>query len=363
MTKRAGIRIGIVGGGFMGRRHAETVSRAAAFDLAGVADPYSHDLADARGVAAFATHGELLNAGLDAVIVANPNAAHVQTTLDAHAAGIPVLVEKPLSTSTAALQPLLDLDGGAPILVGHHRRHHPAVAAAREAVESGVIGDIVTIAGIWVALKSEEYFAPAWRRAPGAGVVLINAVHDLDLFRSVFGEIASVRAQYSRRHRGLPVPDTASVAFETVDGALGTYVCSDSAVSPWTWDQATRDEEAFPFTPDASSYFVAGTKGSLTFPQLLLHRHAGVGDWNHPLSAEYLSTGPGDSYTRQIDHFAEVVRGESAPLVSVSDVADTMRLIDAVEESAGTGATVFVKTGEALAAAAQTTRPSARSVN
>lgn len=325
----------------MGRRHAETLARSSDFTLVGVADPFSRSLAEARGVEAFARHEDLMDAGLDAVIVANPNDAHVTTTLDAHARGIATLVEKPLSTSSLAMAPLLEIENeGAPVLVGHHRRHHPAVSVAQGAVRDGLIGDVLTVNGMYLAKKADAYFTPDWRRAQGAGVVLINAVHDLDLFRALFGEFKTVRAQYSSRTRGYEIPDTATVAFETASGILGTYVCSDAAVSPWTWDQATQDEDAFPYLPGSTCYFVAGTHGSLSFPTLQVHRHSQNEDWNHPLTAEYLPIPLGDSYTRQLAHFADVARRIAAPAVSISDVAGTMRLMDAVQLSALSGETV-----------------------
>jgi len=336
-AERDRISIGIIGGGFMGRRHAETLSRVPEFELVGVADPFSQSLADERGVAAYDTHEDLLDSGVDAVIIANPNDLHVQTALSAQARGVASLVEKPLATSLDSLKPLQEAArGGSPILVGHHRRHHPALAAAREVIGSGVLGDLVTVNGMWVSRKADAYFEPDWRRAKGAGVVLINAVHDLDLLRALCGEFRSVHARTTARWRGLEVPDTAVVDFETESGALGTYVCSDAAVSPWSWDLATQDEPAFPYNPLSSCYFLAGTRGSLTLPQLLVHSYDGTGDWNHPLSMTVPPVQGADSYTRQLEHFARVIRGEEEPAVTVADAARTIALLDAVVSSAQT---------------------------
>ena len=335
------IPIGIVGGGFMGRRHAATLARVPEFRLVGVADPFSSELADELGVRAYASHLAMLDDGVDAVIVANPNDQHVSTTLDAHDRGVAVLVEKPLATSREALDPLLvAAQAGSPILVGHHRRHHPVIAAAREIVADGEIGDLVSVNGMWVSRKADAYFEPAWRRAPGAGVVLINAVHDLDLLRVLCGEFVSVHARTTSRWRGLDVPDTAVLDFETRDGALGTYVCSDAAVSPWSWDLGTSDEPAFPFNPLSSCYFLAGTRGSITLPQLLVHHYDGEPSWNEPLSMRVPAVSGSDSYTRQLEHFARVVRAEQAPLVTVADAARTIALLDAVLASAAAGEAV-----------------------
>ncbi len=338
------IQIGIIGGGFMGRRHVESMSALRQFVLAGVADPYSTSLADDYRARAFTDHRDLLQSGIDAVIIANPNDAHVATALDAHAAGVPALVEKPLATNLSALRPLIDAaSSGSPLLVGHHRRHHPAIAPARALIDAGAIGRPVAVNGMWITRKADTYFDAAWRRELGGGVVLINAVHDLDLLRVLCGEISAVHATFSSSTRGFPVPDTASVNIEFANGALGTYICSDAAVSPWTWDQATHDEPAFPFNRDASCYFISGTEGSLTFPQLVRHRYDGKGDWNEPLSADYLVVAPGDSYTRQLLHFADVVRGAALPMVSVLDAARTIALLDAVERSSVTGERVSVE--------------------
>lgn len=332
------VRIGIIGGGFMGRRHADTIRRVPGTRLAAVADPYSSALADEYGVPSFSTHEALLDHGVDAVIIANPNSAHVATALDAHAAGVPALIEKPLAVSMEDLEPLLRAaESGSPLLVGHHRRHHPAIATAERLISSGALGELVTVNGMWATRKADAYFEPEWRRQPGAGVVLINAVHDLDLLRVLCGEIVGVHARTSSKRRGLPVPDTAAIDFETASGALGTYLCSDSAVSPWSWDFGTQDETAFPYNPASSCYFIAGTEGALTMPQLFLHRYDGAGDWNHALTMDQPAVDSGDSYTRQLEHFARVVRAEEAPRVTVADAGRTLALLDAVLRSGETG--------------------------
>lgn len=338
------IRLGIVGGGFMGRRHVEIVGQTGLAEVSVIADPFSDALARDYDVAHVGTIEEVLRHGVDAVIVANPNAQHVPTTVACLEADIPVLVEKPLATSAAECEVLVKVcdELPAPVLVGHHRRHHPAVEAARHAISSGAIGDVVAVNAVWLARKADVYFGVAWRCEPGAGVVMINAVHDLDLLRNLCGEVDTVAAHFSSRQRGLQVADTATVSLEFSSGALGTYICSDAAVSPYTWDQATKDEPAFPFTPDASCYVISGTKGSLTVPSLELHYHNGVADWNHSLSSSFLLEEEGDSFSRQLRHFCHVVRREVEPLVTVRDAARTINLMDAVLRSAVSGSRVDV---------------------
>ncbi|MFI5086583.1 MAG: Gfo/Idh/MocA family protein [Actinomycetales bacterium] len=339
------LRIGVIGAGFMGRRHAEYLAASQEAVLAAVADPFTSALADESGVAHFDDHRALLASGLvDGVIIANPNTAHVDTALDALAAGVPSLLEKPVATSLDGVRRLVRAQGGnpTPILVGHHRRHHPAVAAARRSIDAGELGDLIAVNGMWLTRKADSYFDSAWRLEPGAGVMLINLVHDLDLLRFLCGEISSLQATVSSSARGHDVEDTVALAFLFANGALGSFIASDAAVSPWTWDQSTRDDPAFPYNPDSFCYSLAGTKGSLAFPGLARHFHAGTADWNHALSQEYLAAGPGDSYSNQLRHFLNVVRGTEAPLVSVEDAGRTLALIDAAAQAAATSRSVTI---------------------
>ncbi|KQV07377.1 Gfo/Idh/MocA family protein [Leifsonia sp. Root112D2] len=344
------VRIGIVGSGAMGRLHAEYIAQEPQTELVAVADPVNGAVAESYGVRQFADHHELIAWGeLDAVIVSSPNSVHVVTALDLLEAGIPTLLEKPVATSFAEAQQLVAAtrDHATPILVGHHRRHHPAVHAAHELISSGGLGRIVAVNGMWMTRKTDAYFELEWHRKPGAGVMLINLVHDLDLLRHLCGEIVSVQARTSNSARGNEVEDTASVIVEFSDGALGTFVVSDAVVAPWGWDQTTQDDPSYPFNPDVSAFFIAGTEGSLAFPEMAHYFHTGVSDWNHPLSRSFEPHLAGNSYVSQLRHFVDVVRGEAQPLVTVADAAQTLAVIETAHEAARTGSSTRVPTLDA----------------
>lgn len=345
---RQAVRIGIIGAGVMGTKHAGYIAREQDATVVGVADPFTDALADTLGVPHFENYHDLLGApGVDAVIIANPNTAHVETTLAAIDAGIPSLLEKPVAATAAEAARLVAAvhasDGV--VLVGHHRRHHPAVAKARDIIAGGAIGRLVAVNGMWLTKKSDDYFDQHWRRERGAGVMLINLVHDLDLARYLFGEIATVQAVSSNALRGYEVEDTAAVIVGFRNGAIGTFVLSDSAVAPWGWDQATLDDPQFPVNPDIPAWSIAGTAGSLTFPQLERFYHDGESSWYQPLSRRYESTESGDSYTRQLQHFISVARGDVAPLVTVEDAAVSLALIETARDAAECGQRLDVPMG------------------
>jgi predicted dehydrogenase len=340
------VRIGVVGAGFMGRQHIAFIRAASGATLAGIADPVLPDLG-LECPTHEDTAGMLEAEQLDAVIIANPNALHVDTAIECLEAGVAVLLEKPVGMDYADSRRLVDaiahLDGR--LLVGHHRRHHPAVARARTAIRDGELGQVVAVSGLWSARKEDAYFTETpWHRRPGAGVTLINVVHDLDLLRHLCGEVAEIQAMQSSHARGLEVEDTVSLNLRFESGAVGGFLASDAGVSPWGWDQATEETLAFPFLPDGVAYRIVGTRAALSVPNLAKYGYGPSvsADWHSPLSRTYLPVAPRGSFQAQLDHFLDVARGEAEPLVSAEDASRTLALVEAAALAARTGASVDV---------------------
>jgi predicted dehydrogenase len=340
------VRVGVVGAGFMGRQHIEFVRAARGAVLAAVADPAAaigaFDCPTYPGAAAM-----LSAADLDAVIIANPNPLHVDTAIECLEAGVAVLLEKPVAVDYAQSLRLVDavarLKGR--LLVGHHRRHHPAITRARDALSDGEIGEVVAVSGLWSARKEDAYFTDTpWHRQHGAGVMLINVVHDLDLLRHLCGEVTEIQAIQSSYARGLEVEDTVSLNLRFESGAVGSFLASDAGVSPWGWDQSTEETLAFPYVPDGAAYQLVGTRGALSVPNLARYSYdpSVSADWHSPLSRTYLPVAPRGSFQAQLDHFVDVVRGEAQPLVTAEDASRTLALVEAAALAARSGTTVDV---------------------
>jgi predicted dehydrogenase len=345
-TEPAPVRIGVVGAGFMGSQHIALVRSSPRAELVAIVDPAADGASFPCPV--FADTSDMLaSVGLDAVIIANPNSLHVRTAIACLEAGLAVLVEKPMAVDYAEARRLADVvtRKRARLLVGHHRRHHPSIAPAREALASGRLGRLVAVSGLWSARKDDAYFTHIpWHRSAGGGVTLINLVHDLDLMRHLCGEVTQVQAMMSSAARDLEVEDTVSVNLRFAGGAVGSFLASDAGVSPWGWDQSTQDTEQFPYTPDGIAYHLVGTRGALAVPSLALHTYQpGVAaDWHSPLARTYLPARPGVSFQAQLDHFVDVARGTVDPLVTAEDAARTIALVEATALAARTSVTVDV---------------------
>lgn len=168
------MRIAVAGAGLIGRRHIEELVKSPHASLASIIDPSPEAgaLAAELGVPHYATlERALADDRPDGVILATPNRLHVEGGLTCIAAGVPVIVEKPLAETAAGAKQLVEAAEAAhvPLLTGHHRNYSANMAAAREVISSGVLGRLVAIVGQATFYKPDDYFdvGDGWRRKAG----------------------------------------------------------------------------------------------------------------------------------------------------------------------------------------------------
>ncbi len=346
MTEK--IAVAVIGAGVIGKTHIDTLARMDGVQLSALVDPApaGRALAEANGVPCLPDVTALIDSGLaQAAIVATPNETHLPVSEALMKAGIPVLLEKPVAESLASALRLITVaeETGVPLLIGHHRRHNPIIRAAHAAIHAGRIGDLVMATVTCALAKPASYFDAGWRRAPGVGgPLLINLVHEIDLMRHFFGEIATVQAISSNARRGFAVEDTAAVALTFKRGGLATLCISDAATGPWAWDlTAGENLVRFPAHP-VSAHHYAGSRAGLSLPDLTLWEPDGEPDWTRKLKPSVLAVAAADPYEAQIAHFATLVRDGGAPLVSARDATANLIVLDAIRAAAESGRTVAV---------------------
>ncbi|MDA8356335.1 MAG: Gfo/Idh/MocA family oxidoreductase [Actinomycetota bacterium] len=194
------IRYGIIGTGMMGLEHFRNLGAVDGVEVTAMADPDEGSRQSARSTAEmagrpvpemFSDHRELLASGLcDAVVVASPNMTHAAVLLDVLAAGIHVLVEKPLCTTVADCEKVVAAaeDFGGVAWVGLEYRYIPPVAALIDRVRDGVVGDLRMM-----AIREHRYpFLPKvgnWNRfnRNTGGTLVEKCCHFFDLMNLVIG--------------------------------------------------------------------------------------------------------------------------------------------------------------------------------
>ena len=330
-------RIAVVGAGLIGSLHAAHVRSQA--ELAAIIDPdpSAQEKANALGAPWHADLFTYLKQDRpDGVILATPNQAHVKQGLLAVDAGIPALIEKPISDRSDHAARLVSAAHarGVPLLVGHHRRHSARTAVAKAAIDAGRLGKLVAVNAQFWFYKPDDYFSADWRRQEGAGPVFINLIHDIDLLRHFCGEILRVQAMESRRTRGFAVEDTAVLLLEFANGALGTVNVSDTAVAPWSWEMTSGENTAYPHV-QTHAYTITGTQGALSIPDLQLWHHPTHRSWWEPIESQNLNVQDHDPLIRQMSHFLDVIQGAD-PIVSGQEGLQSLRVIEAIKQAAQT---------------------------
>ena len=355
-------KLAIVGFGLIGQRHAEAIRVSPRVELTAVVEPENSASRSAvdSSVSIFADTAQMLElAKPDGVIIASPTKLHVMHSKLCVEASIPALIEKPISDDHAAARQLTKdaAQVGVPLLVGHHRRFNPIIKRAHDLIKSGEVGDIRAINSTCWFYKPDYYFDNAsWRKKKGAGPVSVNLIHDIDLMRHFCGEVVAVQAQFASARRGYENEDLASAILRFASGAIGTVSVSDSIVSPWSWEFTSDENPAYPSTQQ-STYFIGGSKGSISLPDLQVWRHEGDFDWWNPMWSERAPTANSDPLINQIIHFRRVILGEEKPLVSGVEGTKSLEVIDAIQRAAVTHELVRLD-GESKMAQVQNVTPS-----
>jgi predicted dehydrogenase len=340
------VKLAVLGAGLIGKRHIHHVLAEPLAELSAIVDPSDAGKAMATelGVRWSASLQGLLDVGKpDGLIVATPNQVHVQNGLEAVAAGLPALIEKPIADDVDSGTRLVEAAeaAGVPLLTGHHRRHNPMIRKAKAILDEGRLGRVLTAHAMFWVFKPDDYFDVGWRRAAGGGPVFLNLIHDVDNLRYLLGDVVSVQARESNAVRRHPVEETSVVLLEFASGVLATCSVSDAVVGPWSWEQTTGENAAFP-REDQFCYLIGGTHGSLSIPALELWRNPGKRSWLEPFDKSREGFEAHDPLAQQIRNFCRVIRGEEQPVVSGREGLETLKVILAVKQAAASGKLVKV---------------------
>ena len=168
------------------------------------------------------------SAGLEAVVVCSATAAHRQLTELAAGAGLHVLSEKPIATTLADGQAMVDACAGAGVQlhVAFSTRFYPMVQQVRAAIRDGVLGEIVGLVGGNRGRPPLPPDYPSWITDPaeaGGGALIDHSVHVTDVMRHVSGlEVADVGAEVDSMFWGAGVDDMAILSLRFAGGAIGS---------------------------------------------------------------------------------------------------------------------------------------------
>ena len=276
----AAIRVGMVGGGFMARTYSLALS--AVYGLAWPAAPeirrvrladVSHRLGENAAQAwgweevsddwRAVTRAE----GVDLVFVLTPNDSHAEISIDALAHGKHVLCEKPLSNTLEGARAMCRaaVRSGRVHQVGFVYRKWPAVAFARQVIDSGGIGEIVHYRGHFFHDYGLDPAMPVtWRLSKavaGGGSGTDIGSHVIDMARYLAGEIrcvcAASRTHFKRRPLANLPGETATVDVDEITDMLVEFEGGATGTFQTSWLAGGHKMDI--------GFAVHGTRGSVEF--------------------------------------------------------------------------------------------------
>jgi UDP-N-acetylglucosamine 3-dehydrogenase len=222
------LKIGIIGAGIAGQRHAEAFARNPRAVVAAVTEideGAGQRFARAFGAQQYQDYRAMLASGLDAVVICVPHVLHLPCALAAAEARTHILMEKPIANTLEEAHAILDAAGhaGVTLMMGYVHRFRPEVSHAKELVASGALGRVATALDRFVSGSRADTPAWVWSKAQaGGGVLMYGGVHPIDRLRWLLAEnVVEVYARIATYANRAEVEDGAVALLTFESGATG----------------------------------------------------------------------------------------------------------------------------------------------
>jgi len=220
----------LIGTGGIGKRHIRGFLKTGRARLS-VVEPDAEKRADAtqtydieRG---FARLDDAPLRDFNAAVVCSPAHTHIAIGQRLAEAGLPFLLEKPLSVSMDGVDRMIETvnSKGLAVRVGYVQRVRPWILKLKEQLDAGRVGKLRMV----YANSSQEYpkYRPDYqkiyyaRRASGGGAILDAATHTIDLLQWFLGPVSQVTAMYDRLVlQGVECEDSALISLRFASGVL-----------------------------------------------------------------------------------------------------------------------------------------------
>jgi len=304
------LRAAVVGVGYLGRFHAQKFVASDACQLVAVVDArpdVAQRVAQECGCEALSDHRALLGR-IDVASVATPTPQHAQIAADLLAAGVHVLVEKPITTTVAEAEHLIALarEHQRVLQVGHLERFNPALLAAEPLLHAPRFIEC-------------QRLAPFRERGTDVNVVLDLMIHDIDLLQSVVrSDVVSLDAVGSPVFSG--EIDIANARLRFANGCVANVTASRVSMK----------------TERKLRLFMDETYISIDLQQKILtsirKRTLAPGEVGLPVSIDEQSFEQGDALRAEIDAFLAACRGERPVAVSGEDGRRALQLAIEITE-------------------------------
>jgi scyllo-inositol 2-dehydrogenase (NADP+) len=349
------IRVGLVGYGMAGEKlHAPLIDVTDGMELAAVVTANPERQRRARGahpdVVVVDQASELMTAGpelgLELVVVAAPNRAHVPVALAALEAGFAVVVDKPLANTAADARRVVAAAHQRGLLLSafHNRRWDGDFLTVARLVNGGALGQVLRFESRFERWRP-DIRTGAWRErsdpAEGGGLLLDLQTHLVDQAIVLLGPPTSVYAEIKRRRPGVTADDDTFIALEHAGGAVSHL---------WASAVAAQTGPRFRVLGAQAGYVVHGM--DVQEAALLAGDRPGRPGWGQAPAERWGTLGAGDDlqpvptepgdYPRFYAGLVASLREGAPPPVLAAEAVLGLEVLDAARRSAVNGEVIAI---------------------
>jgi len=232
-TSRPKLRWGIIGCG----KYAETGFIPALMELkrSRLVSVYSHDISRANSIKnrfsadfAFDNLDNFLSSDIDSVYIGSINSDHYEQVIRAAKAGKDILCEKPLSLTSEQAEEMVRVceENNVLLTINYVLRYHPLVIKAKELIDKGVLGKIITIGSSFNINYPPDDNYRFKKELSGGGALWDLGTHIIDLFRFLNGDIKEIKGFTDNIIYKSEVEDFASAIFNFEKSGYGYFTAS-----------------------------------------------------------------------------------------------------------------------------------------
>ena len=237
MIENKAIKLGIAGFGIVGNKRKACVDLNPDYRLIAVCDQTfdgSGTMND--GVRYYQKYQDLIKDDLDAILVCMSNDMASEVTTTALNAGLHVFCEKPPGRSVEEVLTVINTEIKNPslkLMYGFNHRYHDSIEDALDILNTGELGKVINIRGLYGKAKLITFNQPDWRtkrELSGGGVLLDQGIHMVDLIRLFGGNFQEVQSFVSNDYWGYDVEDNAYAIMRSEKGVVAML---NSSATQW----------------------------------------------------------------------------------------------------------------------------------
>ncbi len=222
------IRVAIAGMGVVGKKRRLYIKKNTYFELVAICDIRFKDaLHNEKGINVYFDHKKMIQEqNLDAIFVCVTNDIAPIVVSESLKKGLHVFCEKPPGKNVQDIEKIIGIEKklkGLKLMYGFNHRFHDSVREAKSIIESGELGKIINLNGVYGKSKIITFNQDDWRKKreiSGGGVLLDQGIHMVDLMRFFAGEFNEVNSFVSNSFWKHDVEDNAYALMKTDSGIV-----------------------------------------------------------------------------------------------------------------------------------------------